>query len=910
MVSRIFFSPREDFGYYKKIHEIYISCRFQSLLTIALLFFFAFSVPSYSQGVRIHERIEIKPENNIKLQATTSSTIPKGTLAVDSDVGEDKCAGFYIEINGVSFGPYAPVRFSECLPNGLYYFGRFPAGTVIVPVTRRLTSYVQGWPDVDLIQEPYTIETVTFEMNQETGRYEPEGYMEIYINDLLHHIEGTFSKDHIEIGEETILNLMPVSYDGGFCGLHDDLMIAVFPLASMQLLDADSMDGSTCYYRWGNAKGGIRAVGETTYGDGEFYDGNVRIWCEGGYDDSLTTAPISVRTIKDIDHFSVRIVPDTIAYGKSSKVYVQAKDENDNDMVPPYSVNLLLNIEKPLEGGAGSIRQMVPQKSKLPAIQSGTLGIYPYGYLRSPDGQFGETLYDVPYEVARESGVEYIADGDSLKSKGFINLTLAVDDQIHPTGYGTVSVISWSILVTVAPSTISPGDTADIIVQKKNYDGSIEDFPPDQKFEIGMLSGCMAGEILTSVGKATYFRDVSPPFKFVAADSVDSTNNKVLIRAGINVDNGGGGTAGSIRNVSSIEMPDNLKMKKQGSHAKLKEMRPNLSVKKKPIKTASMDACNMNEFVYDRYGVGEVGVGKKKLKILDHSPWTIWPYLPPENISHRSRGADRPGYMPWRPFTIQVLDCDNKPLGGEGVTIQAEFTEGSGGHQHSDGSAHRVLDNDKYGYFFGPEGKVQKTLDLVTKSDGKAIVDSFAQEQFSGQYLIKAYLKSDPSVFDTVNLEVKVPDLVNFRDLIVAERDKYYIFWQSTPGEINHPLNSWCTREMADSLLFAIFDFYYWSAYDKGGGIPLTLSLNDLSLPLGGTYDITGNWEYNYHSLHRCGKSIDINDTHGFMTKEQDPNNPKKLIGKMTRLGIKLEDTFLLFKFERIEEPSIHFELK
>ncbi|MGD0339746.1 MAG: hypothetical protein ABSB78_13270 [Bacteroidota bacterium] len=620
MASRIFFTPpRKDFGYYRLNYEVFLLWRVQSLLVTALLSFFAFIVTSYSQGVRIHERIEIKPENNIKSHATTSSIILKRTLPVDSYVKGYSWGGYYFEVNGVSFGSTTPpTRFSEILLPGWYEFGQFPAGTVIVPVLSRFTSYSQGWPDVDLIQGPVTTETITFTINEENGRCEPEGYIGIEIDELLHHIEGTFSKDRIEIGEGATLNLHGVAEDGSDVAIDDNLEIMLSPSELLQLEDADRVEGSIYYYRWEKAKSGIRVIGKETFGDGEYAVGGTGVWCD--YTDVGMYPWLYVQTRKGINHYTVRIVPDTVTYGKSGKVYVQAKDENDNDMVPPYSAILTMTIDYNGGGGGamGSVQARPLIKGKAPVVQALAGESYGsgYGYLASPDGQKAAYIEGIPYDVAHDGGVEFVAEGDILKSKDIVNMTITANDQMYSSGYGTVSVISSSILVTVSPSTISPGDTADIIVQKKKYDGTIEDFPPDQKFEIGMLSGCMAGEILTSVGKETYFKDVLAPFKFVAADSVDSTNNKILIRAGVNVDNGGGGgSAGSIRNVSSIEIPDNLKMKKQELHANLKEMRPNLSVidKKKPVKTASMNACNTNKFVYDRYGEGEV-----EISLLDH----------------------------------------------------------------------------------------------------------------------------------------------------------------------------------------------------------------------------------------------------------------------------------------------------
>jgi hypothetical protein len=422
-----------------------------------------------------------------------------------------------------------------------------------------------------------------------------------------------------------------------------------------------------------------------------------------------------------------------------------------------------------------------------------------------------------------------------------------------------------SLFVTLDPPNLFPGDTANIII-KNRVDEVVSDFWESQLFEIGMVEGCSDGKLITTAGEGNYFRDVMQPFKFVADSTIDTTYAKIMIRVGPK-------PPGTADNVVPIEnSPEQMPVlsramrKEKNNYRQQISIRPNLSIRDKnnPARPASDETCNADAFQYPLFGVGEAEIGKEKLKILDHSPWTIWPYLPAAGDS--SRGADLPGYVPWRPFTIQVLDCDSKPLGGEEVTIVAEFIEGSGGHQHNTTSARRVLDIDKYGYFFGQGGKGQKTLDLTTRSDGKAIVDSFSQSQFSGQYLVKAYLKSDPSVFDTVNLKVQVPGLVRQSPCYItlpdtAATDLMCTFDQSDTIMYKiHASPYWMNPTAADSLLAAITEFYLWSRSPKGGGVPIRVSLNDASLEWGGAFEYQGTWNNrSLHCFHRVGCSIDIN---------------------------------------------------
>jgi hypothetical protein len=231
--------------------------------------------------------------------------------------------------------------------------------------------------------------------------------------------------------------------------------------------------------------------------------------------------------------------------------------------------------------------------------------------------------------------------------------------------------------VTVNPSIISTGDTASISVQKKKYDGTIEDFPPGQLFEIGTVEGCMAGHLLTTGGSGNYFKDVQQPFKFVAADSVDSTNSKILIRVGIyeTSGGGGGGSADSFRDVSPSDKPDSLSMKKQASQAKLKDIKPSVSIRgaSNPARPASGETCNADAFQYQVFGEGEAEV--KRCSTIDE-------YIKNEYLD-KQKPDPRITHMADDMFEIKYVDnsrCDPSKPDQVGYT----FTEvGSNNYDYS-----------------------------------------------------------------------------------------------------------------------------------------------------------------------------------------------------------------------------------
>jgi len=207
-----------------------------------------------------------------------------------------------------------------------------------------------------------------------------------------------------------------------------------------------------------------------------------------------------------------------------------------------------------------------------------------------------------------------------------------------------------------------------------------------------------------------------------------------------------------------------------------------------------------------------------------------------------------------------VLDGFNHPVKDREVRIFTTHEQGSGGHQHGFGEP-ALPQGSKQGVFYG-RTKQGNPLTLLSDQDGVAVIDSLITSEMSGKYLVTAALASDPTVMDTVHLEVKVPGLVNFQDLIVLN-ERPFIFEQSDTGKANHPSNTWCVPEMGNNLFLAILDFYEWTKTQAGGGTAVQTSINDMSLWWGGYFDIRANFDVDVlkpsHSFHRVGLSVDIN---------------------------------------------------
>jgi len=298
------------------------------------------------------------------------------------------------------------------------------------------------------------------------------------------------------------------------------------------------------------------------------------------------------------------------------------------------------------------------------------------------------------------------------------------------------------------------------------------------------------------------------------------------------------------------------------------------------------------------------------VRIVNHEPREIWPYLPPQTNGD-SRGANRPGYNPIRGFQIRVYDLEGQAVSGASVRIRSEFVPFSGGHEHNN----PVLPANRSGLFY-KSGSGSNPKTLTTDSTGTAVVDSFRASQIAGKFLITAYLASDSTMKDTVNLNVRVPPLfdfatiqTNFWGLTGNTGLTTYSGCPNTP--IRHSSNHWGTQAMADALQVVLIRFLQWGGTQDGGGRFLKLDLNDMSLETGGVFDICSTWDLDRgHSLHRIGASVDIdNRRRDFETGQILPGGLKihPDSARFNRWGEQLEEYMNDHGGFRCPEGPIHF---
>jgi hypothetical protein len=252
-----------------------------------------------------------------------------------------------------------------------------------------------------------------------------------------------------------------------------------------------------------------------------------------------------------------------------------------------------------------------------------------------------------------------------------------------------------------------------------------------------------------------------------------------------------------------------------------------------------------------------------KLRILDHSPWTIWPWLP---------AAQRVGissYDPKRGFIIEVVrGFDQQPVKDESVVIKTEFVPMSGGHDHND----PPLPLTQLGTFYGQENS-GNPLVLKTDASGRAVVDSLVASQIAGRYIVTALLVAASTMGDTVTLTVGVPQLFELTPGLhyhlvgapqnYAETDDPC---RPMPPISQHSRNHFGTATLITAVqtISAIYDSLHPG---------VDLRINDMSLVYGGGFDIGNSWERDIidqyptdpkrcndvgHCSHRQGRNADI----------------------------------------------------
>jgi hypothetical protein len=152
---------------------------------------------------------------------------------------------------------------------------------------------------------------------------------------------------------------------------------------------------------------------------------------------------------------------------------------------------------------------------------------------------------------------------------------------------------------------------------------------------------------------------------------------------------------------------------------------------------------------------------------------------------------------------------------------------------------------------------------LLLRADirGRAVVDSLVASQIAGRYIVTASLVVASAIKDTVKLTVAVPGLELLPDgqnyVKVGGTCEHHgpsnKSLDSIPANCRTPDdNHW----IAPSALLSLDSVALAFRQDRRNRTGL-IRLNDVSLPFGGLFDISGRWQAP-HKSHREGKDVDI----------------------------------------------------
>ena len=213
-----------------------------------------------------------------------------------------------------------------------------------------------------------------------------------------------------------------------------------------------------------------------------------------------STSLTVVRSTPLVDHFSIDFEPDTVDYGSSVTVYINAEDADSN--VVSLDDNTMISLEM--------------DQSQ-------------YGRFIDEEGN---EVTEVPYAYARDGWLQFTADGtnpelDTIKVVNITASAIVEGEEVTGTGEAIIKAyLTKCVAILFTPETLAPGDTAKLTFRP--LDG--EPFPEGQLFDLFLMSD--EGILLSSDGSlAKQFKDISDSAFYIAPDSLETDSIVVRMRA-------------------------------------------------------------------------------------------------------------------------------------------------------------------------------------------------------------------------------------------------------------------------------------------------------------------------------------------------------------------------------------------
>lgn len=221
--------------------------------------------------------------------------------------------------------------------------------------------------------------------------------------------------------------------------------------------------------------------------------------------------------------------------------------------------------------------------------------------------------------------VNYIADSTPTNEADSVIFKVTTTDPAIAPKEGVLIIKPPQIYVYTEPGVVGAADTANVIIKHRLEDGTLENFPPEQKFELAVLDGCINGNILVGDSVGVYFENALQPIKFVTADSMEGDSGLVRLRVGS--DMGDATMQAMLKNVKqdneTTEKQKKLSEHRVGYEKMIERKRAelnltNLSLNAQVQGNSSInEVCYIGDYLYQTgYWEGDVVVVKQENEIM------------------------------------------------------------------------------------------------------------------------------------------------------------------------------------------------------------------------------------------------------------------------------------------------------
>lgn len=277
----------------------------------------------------------------------------------------------------------------------------------------------------------------------------------------------------------------------------------------------------------------------------------------------------------------------------------------------------------------------------------------------------------------------------------------------------------------------------------------------------------------------------------------------------------------------------------------------------------------------------------------------VWPHIP-------AAGA-RPEFNFGQVEDVMDNILVTSTIGGQPeedreIVVTTRWIEGSGGHLHN-GSQQQSPPDSLMGWIvnIADADSAHTQVQATTNTDGEILL-RFRAPQFGGRVAIQAALAIAPgdTVFATDTIAVKVPGLVLLTDGSNYKKvggtnnhtgprlDNAHLNFR-TPDNNHYAIPAF--RDSLISLADAWADSVQSDSAQDNRQTPL--NINDISLPNGGLFDISGRWRIS-HRHHRVGTDADVRTTRKFPLSISERN--AVLLSEIIVNGVNLGHRNLVFE--------------